>query len=470
MIAGPLKSDGFMYPKDNVDIAKRVEEVKFYILDNNINHATRRLIDLSREFLNDKKMYNHALLLRKEYTRLQPEIRMSGYNEELRKWETNLSRNILELADEIYEIVKQEITIVLDEKHTSEKSRKTQGVNSKVHDRSHTNPIINQMAENSRVEVQEEQVVCRVDNLEKTFASNNFFKLSNISLELKSGEITGVVGENGNGKTTLLKLIAGKLAPTHGTISFPYLGPCSTDWRIIKKYMAYIPQSLRPWSGSLRKNLSLAASLKGLRGDRNTEEVEYIIYRLGLEKYLDLSWSQISGGYKTRFELARMLIWGPQILVLDEPLANLDINAQMVFLHDIVDLASSLRSPIAVIVSSQHLHEIESVATNILFLENGLIKHYGPLGAINKNSKKLIFEIAGKIGSSRMTRNVLYDLLDQSEVLNIEDTELCLTVHISSKINAEIFLTNLMSAGVEISYFRNISQSTKTLFRKNYLE
>jgi ABC-2 type transport system ATP-binding protein len=66
-----------------------------------------------------------------------------------------------------------------------------------------------------------------------------------------------------------------------------------------------------------------------------------------------------------------MLMWRPKLLVLDEPLANLDINAQQLFLQDLKFIIKSVRYPLAVILSSQALHEIESVADNIVFIKQG---------------------------------------------------------------------------------------------------
>src|SRR5204863_8033249 len=126
-----------------------------------------------------------------------------------------------------------------------------------------------------------------------------------------------------------------------------------------------VPTDLPPWYGSLRSNLHYESAIHGIRGADNEREVDYIVERLGLTNELDRRWYELSGGYKLRFALARGLVWKPALLVLDEPLANLDFIAQQVVLKDLRHLTNSLRYPLSVFVSSQHVHEIEDVSDKL---------------------------------------------------------------------------------------------------------
>jgi ABC-2 type transport system ATP-binding protein len=161
------------------------------------------------------------------------------------------------------------------------------------------------------------------------------FHLHPLDVKLKFGEITGVVGENGNGKTTLLRILAGELSSDTGSIFYPALHVKENDWYGAKHHLAFIPQRINKWHGTLLDNLRFYATIHNLKGAENQYHIDYILYRLGLDKFRDLKWSEISSGYRLRFELAKMLLWKPKLLVLDEPLANLDINAQQLFLQDL---------------------------------------------------------------------------------------------------------------------------------------
>lgn len=174
-------------------------------------------------------------------------------------------------------------------------------------------------------------------NLIKSYKRSNF-ALGPISFSLKEGEIIGLVGENGNGKTTLLRSLCGELQPSGGEIRyhFPY-----KDKYDLRSQLIYIPQRTNSWHGSLLSNLQFTAASYGITGEENRLIVELVIARMGLRKYRTYGWKNLSSGYKMRFELARALLRRPKLLLIDEPLANLDILAQQVVLDDFKDIARS---------------------------------------------------------------------------------------------------------------------------------
>lgn len=175
----------------------------------------------------------------------------------------------------------------------------------------------------------EPQTVISVKGLTKKYGAG--FTLGPIDLEVKSGEIIGLVGENGNGKTTLLRSLCGDLKPTSGSIKYNF--PCKDDYDLRTK-LVYIPQRTDTWRGSMYENLVFTAANYGYKPEENKAVVDLIITRLGLRPFLKHSWNSLSSGYKMRFELARMLLRKPKILLIDEPLANLDILAQQTILDD----------------------------------------------------------------------------------------------------------------------------------------
>src|SRR5690606_22151851 len=123
----------------------------------------------------------------------------------------------------------------------------------------------------------------------------------------------------------------------------------------------FIPQRIPKWYGLLKDNLHFSAAIAGLTGAENELMVDFMLERLNLTQYALLTWEQISSGYRTRFELARILLQKPQLLILDEPLANLDINAQQTILNDLRFITKSAYNPMGILLSSQQLHEVEKV-------------------------------------------------------------------------------------------------------------
>ena len=241
-------------------------------------------------------------------------------------------------------------------------------------------------------------VVFECVGLSKTYRRGDF-TLKSVSLEVRYGEIVGIVGWNGNGKTTLFRLVVGELRPDAGVLQFPAIQPkgATVRWSRVRQEIAYVPQDLPPWYGSLRGNLHYEAAFHGVRGADNEREVDYIVERLGLTNELDKRWYELSGGYKLRFSLARALVWKPKLLVLDEPLANLDFIAQQIVLNDLRHLTDSLRYPLGVLVSSQHVHEIEEVSDKLLLLSAGEAKHFGAANTIGLERLVNRFELAGDV-------------------------------------------------------------------------
>src|ERR1043165_5982696 len=211
--------------------------------------------------------------------------------------------------------------------------------------------------------------VVDIEGVSKTYSKGKF-KLSPVDLTLKAGEIAGLVGENGNGKTTFLRILGGELSSDSGAVKYNF-SRVPKDRYDQRTALVFIPQRIPRWWGKLTDNLHFAARHYGLTGRENELWVEMIIARLGLRPYKQLTWSTISSGYRTRFEIARTLLRRPEILLLDEPLANLDIISQQTILQDLKYLAQSTAHPMAIVLSSQQIYEVEKVSDKIVFLKQG---------------------------------------------------------------------------------------------------
>ncbi len=409
----------------NKDIIELIDNAVWELstsLRENTLQGTGELIEFVREYSTDNELVHQALLLKLKHSRADNSIRQR------------------QLADEMIALVekvgKEAVDLLEDE-----------GL-----------PPENELAELEK----RNEIVCRVTDVNKTFRRSGF-AMQDIDADFRLGEITGVVGENGNGKTTLFRMITGELAVDSGTIRYPYLetgfGIAAEDWSNIKQYIAFIPQHVEKWYGSVRNNLHYELALHGIKGDMNEEEVEYIIYRMGLEEHQNKTWGQLSGGYRLRFALARALVWKPVFLVIDEPLANLDIKAQLVILNDLRDLANSYRYPLSVVVSSQHLHEIEHVSDNIIFMKNGEVMYNGKTNELGKEREENTFEFACELTLDEVERS-----LGGLEYRNLEHTGLAYVIHTSLHVTQKNVMQQLISADVEVSYFRDISKSTKKMF------
>jgi len=297
--------------------------------------------------------------------------------------------------------------------------------------------------------------------IHKTYAHGSF-SLSSLDITAYPGQIIGLVGENGNGKTTLLRLLNGELHPDGGSITYQF----GSTARIRDQYdrrtrLAFIPQRPASWYGSLMDNLQFTAASYGFKGQENVLRTEMICARMGLRPFRQYSWKRISSGYKMRFELARTLLRKPELLLLDEPLANLDVLAQQIILEDLRYLAQSASRPMAVILSSQQLYEVEKVSQLVIFLKQGkarLQDYTSPVPDKNLAATELIIELEADCSREEL-QTIFRDLsLKQlsynggSFILYFNDTRLSEVLQLMARHQ------------LPVKYFRDITTSSRRFF------
>lgn len=394
-------------------------------LDSDPDGTLLRLVDFIKDYSVDKKLRIHALTLAGEMRA----ARRSGLDQ-------SFSDDLRTIADRVQI---EQSSPTLDTSLNARRAAKERFSGRQIDDR----------------------VVVESKGLGKRFDQ---FELKDVDLRLRLGKITGVVGENANGKTTLFRILVGELKQSQGEITYPELGaanPHDINWAEVRRQIAYVPQSLAAWHGSLEDNLRFAASSRGITGAANDEAFDYTTTRLGLREYLDRTWHEISGGYQLRFELARALIWRPKLLALDEPLANLDFKAQLTLLRDVKALARSFTDPIAVVISSQHLHEVEAVADDIMFLRRGEVVFNGPISDVGKSRSLNTFEMNVNASVPEIKAALAHLPVNQ-----IYFNGLSFVLEGGLELTSGDVLNALSAAKIEISYFRDLSRSVKQLFEQ----
>lgn len=299
------------------------------------------------------------------------------------------------------------------------------------------------------------------ENLSKRYRKRGF-ALEPLSFSVCAGQITAIVGRNASGKTTLLRLITGELAPTTGTVEYPLLTQDGAGWKHIKRQIAYISQTQQRWHGTVRHNLNLVAAAHGILGKANTDFVSWHIQRYGLADYEDFTWDELTGGYRTRFELVRALLSRPKLLVLDEPLAQLDVVTRQEFLNDIEVIANSFERPVPVVITSQHLYEIETISNNMIVFDGGKLLYAGALDEVGKNSHSEVYEISINSGEAEV-----HATLTPLGLQSIEKTIEGYIVRLPANITADSIYSSLYKTfGNELLCFRTITNSTRRLLQR----
>ncbi|MDO5969728.1 ATP-binding cassette domain-containing protein [Flavivirga aquimarina] len=294
-------------------------------------------------------------------------------------------------------------------------------------------------------------------NLIKSYGFNRF-KLGPISINIHKGDVYGLVGENGNGKTTLLRILAKELKHNEGDLKFNFDKEFNNDYDL-RSNLVYIPQRTQKWYGSLKDNLKFVLSNYGLSPQENETRVLMMIARFGLWNYKHLKWNELSSGYKMRFELARTLLRQPELLLLDEPLANLDVLAQQVILEDLKSICNSINNPIALILSSQQLYEVEKVSDKVIYLKNGLYKENEDKNTVVNAKSHLIVEIDCHCEREKL-KQIFADLSLEKLIFNGG----IFIAYFSIETAFPLVLETLGKHKIDVTYTRNITQSTRRFF------
>ena len=211
-----------------------------------------------------------------------------------------------------------------------------------------------------------DSVVLKLDNVSKSFAKVEkdeiTHALSSISLEMKSGEFISLVGTSGCGKSTILRLIAGLITPTVGTLSVndkEITGPAPDRGMVFQR------PTLFPWQKE-KKNIGFSLKMQNkLKG--NEQRVDHMLDLIGLKNFKDDYPGQLSGGMAQRVALVRTLINEPPILLLDEPLGALDAFTRMNMQDEILS-AWRGRNQLAVMVT----HDVDEaiyMGTRVIVME-----------------------------------------------------------------------------------------------------
>lgn len=201
------------------------------------------------------------------------------------------------------------------------------------------------------------------ENLTKKFGE--FIAVDNLSLKIEQGCIYGLLGSNGSGKSTTIRMLCGILSPTSGKI---YLWGNENITEEIKLKIGYMSQkfSLYP-SLTVGENIKFYANLYSLNKREQNSRIQEILQMAGLENKKDYVVNQLTGGWRQRLALGCAIIHRPKLLFLDEPTSGADPKARKVFWQIIDELT---KQNITVVVTTHFMEEAE-LCHKIGFLHAG---------------------------------------------------------------------------------------------------
>lgn len=206
-----------------------------------------------------------------------------------------------------------------------------------------------------------------VKNVTKKYG--NFTAVDNITFNVKDGEVVGLLGQNGAGKSTTMNMITGFIEPTEGTIIINGYDIMKKSLKA-KKQIGYMPENVPLYPElTVKEFVSYMAELKLVGRKERKQEVENAIKETGLEEVKNKLIRNLSRGYKQRVSMAGALVGNPEVLILDEPTVGLDPKQ----IIEIRNLIKNLGKKHTVILSSHILSEISQICERVVILNKGKI-------------------------------------------------------------------------------------------------
>lgn len=233
-----------------------------------------------------------------------------------------------------------------------------------------------------------------IKNLTKTF--KEITAIDNLSLEIEKGKITGLIGADGSGKTTLIRLIIGLLLPDCGKISVFGLDPATQKDDLTKK-IGYMPQKFGLYEDlTVIENLNLYADLKDVPHD-----FEKLLEFTNLKKFQSRLAGALSGGMKQKLGLACVLLGSPEFLLLDEPSVGVDPISR----RDLMQMVRNLISPeTTVLWSTAYLDEAHSFDTAVV-LDRGKVIYQGKPYDLAKTAEEFENKVIDLMGGYHKTKS-----------------------------------------------------------------
>lgn len=229
------------------------------------------------------------------------------------------------------------------------------------------------------------------DNISKIYNDPNskekFYAIKNISCTINSGEITGLLGVNGAGKSTFLKMLSGNLSPTEGNIFINKTDLYETTFKdnttLLKGKIGFVHE--QPFfyeEETVFEILLFAINICNQNKIEAKNNFEKIINQCNLTEVLNKKIKTLSKGYKQRLSFALALSNNPEILLLDEPISGLD----PIQINEIRQLIINLKQEKTIILSTHLMQEIDALCDKIIILNKGKIVAQGTEEEICKNN------------------------------------------------------------------------------------
>ena len=221
-------------------------------------------------------------------------------------------------------------------------------------------------------------IAIKTENLVKQYKNIN--AVDEVNLEINKGELFSLLGVNGAGKTTMIKMLTCLTQPTSGNA---YVGGYSIleKPQKLKRLIGVSPQETAVAPNlSVKENLELICGIHEFSKEKTEQKIDELSKELHLEEVMNRKAGKLSGGWQRRVSISMALISEPDILFLDEPTLGLDVIAR----HELWEVISILKGKVTIILTTHYMEEAEALSDRIGIMKNGKLLAVGTVEELNK--------------------------------------------------------------------------------------
>ena len=292
----------------------------------------------------------------------------------------------------------------------------------------------------------------QITDLKKSY--QDVFALKGVNVDIPKGEFFGLLGPNGAGKTTTINILTGLVFKDSGNC-LVFGKDTVNDYRFTRSKIGIAAQELSvDWFFSIENLLFFQAGYYGINRIDAKQKIDSLLKRLGLDKKKNSKLRQLSGGMKRRFQIAKALVHDPDILILDEPTAGVDVELRHELWNYLRELHNNGKT---ILLTTHYIEEAELLCDNVSIIDEGKI--------LKQGSPKSLTE---DLGQSGITVQLTQESIDKKLPIldldySIEDSR----IHFSVK-NPELvipkIIQELTSKNIAIHSIKTETSSLEDVF------
>jgi len=294
----------------------------------------------------------------------------------------------------------------------------------------------------------------------------DFKAVDNVSFSIGKGEIVGLLGHNGAGKTTIMKMISGFLEPDQGTVCVDNIN-LAENLKKVQMGVGYLPENLPLYPEmTVADYLDYAADLKGIKFNTKKAEIKRAISATELSDKLLAPILTLSRGYKQRVGVAQAILGRPKLLILDEPTNGLDPKQTQHMRELIRDIACDA----TVILSTHIMQEVDALCTRVLMLHSGALAVDATLEDLRRSNHLLLDSSIPEVSAQKLTEVEGIEAITLTETSDGENRSSLYRIKIDpsynhKKISAQLAM-HIIESGQQLYRLLPEHRDLETIFRE----